>query len=395
MNQITNPRAPEAQWPVASTPASSIRTVLIVGGSVAGMSCALQLRKAGVDVHLIDIDQNWRSYGAGLTITGPTLRALRSVGVLDEVLATGATWSGAKLHDQEGNLLTEMSIPPLEDGLPATGGILRPELHRILARRTLRDAVEVDLGISATDMREEDEGMQVWLSDGRQRRYDLVVGADGLYSQTRERLFPDAAKPRFTGQVVFRLLARRPEGFDRSHFFMGPDIKVGFNPVSSTHMYMFLLYADPENPWLTPEQQRQRLYAKMEGFGGFVPQIRKTVLGENAGSINYKPLEIQLLPPPWHRGRVVLIGDAAHGTTPHLASGAGMAIEDGLVVVEELGKGGSIDEALSRFTARRFDRCRHVVENSVKLGELEMNHGSPLEHSRLMSESLQILRAPI
>ncbi|WDS35023.1 FAD-dependent oxidoreductase [Pseudoxanthomonas sp.] len=381
--------------PVAAVPAAQVRKVLVIGGGVAGIACALQLRKQGLHVHLIDIDLNWRAYGAGLTITGPTLRALRTVGVLDEVVAQGATWSGAKMHDQQGALLTEMPIPPLDDGLPATGGILRPVLHKILADKTLAAGIEVSLGVSLVDLSQDEDGVLAWLSDGRQERYDLVVGADGLYSQTRQRLFPDAPKPNFTGQVIFRLLAERPEGFDRTHFFMGDEIKLGFNPVSPTHMYMFLLYADPENPWLTVEQQRERLYQKLAGFGSFVPQIRETVLGKNAESVNYKPLEVQLLPPPWHRGRVVLIGDAAHATTPHLASGAGMAIEDGIVLAEELGKGGTLEEALQRFTDRRFDRCRHVIENSVKLGELEMRHGSPLEQSRLMSEALQVLRSPI
>ncbi|MFT4249679.1 MAG: FAD-dependent oxidoreductase [Pseudomonas sp.] len=391
----TNLAAFQQDVPPVASPAADLRRALVIGGGVAGISCAIQLRKQGLDVHLIDIDRNWRAYGAGLTITGPTLRALRTVGVLDEVVAQGATWSGAKMHDQHGTLLTEMPIPPLDDGLPATGGILRPVLHKILADKTLAAGIEVSLGVSLADLSQDQDGVLAWLSDGRQERYDLVVGADGLYSQTRQRLFPDAPGPTFTGQVIFRLLAKRPEGFDRTHFFMGEEIKLGFNPVSPTHMYMYLLYADPENPWLTVEQQRERLYQKMAGFGSFVPQIRETVLGENAESVNYKPLEVQLLPPPWHRGRVVLIGDAAHATTPHLASGAGMAIEDGIVLAEELGKGGTLDEALQRFTDRRFDRCRHVIENSVKLGQLEMSHGSPLEQGRLMSEALQVLRSPI
>jgi 2-polyprenyl-6-methoxyphenol hydroxylase-like FAD-dependent oxidoreductase len=391
----TNLAAFQQDVPAVQADVAGLRRVLVIGGGVAGIACALQLRKRGLQVQLIDIDRNWRSYGAGLTITGPTLRALRTVGVLEEVVAQGATWSGAKMHDQQGNLLTEMPILTLDDGLPATGGILRPVLHKILADRTLAAGIDVSLGVSVADLSQDAEGVLAWLSDGRQARYDLVVGADGLYSQTRQRLFPDAPKPSFTGQVIFRLLARRPQGFDRTHFFMGEEIKLGFNPVSPTHMYMYLLYADPDNPWLSVQEQRERLYQKMEGFGSFVPQIRETVLGENAESVNYKPLEVQLLPPPWHRGRVVLIGDATHATTPHLASGAGMAIEDGIVLAEELGRGGTLEHALQCFTDRRFERCRHVIENSVKLGEMEMNHGSPLEHSRLMSEALQVLRSPI
>ncbi|MFT3763021.1 MAG: FAD-dependent oxidoreductase [Pseudoxanthomonas sp.] len=379
----------------AASALGGLRRVLVIGGSTAGMSCAIQLRKHGVAVDLVEIDTDWRSYGAGLTITGPTLRALRTIGVLEEVVAQGATWSGAKLHDQGGNLLGEMPIPPLDDGLPATGGILRPVLHKILAERTLAAGVDVQLGKTFTTLAEAGDHVRVAFNDGSAADYDLVVGADGIFSSVRAQVFPDAPKPHFTGQVIYRILAERPPGFDRSHFFMGEDVKLGFNPVSSTHMYMFLLHAQPENPWVDPADQPHRLYEKLAGFGSFVPQIRETVLGDNAHTVNYKPLEIQLLPLPWHRGRIVLIGDAAHATTPHLASGAGMAIEDAIVLVEELAAAGTAEAALQRFEARRFDRCRHVVENSVRLGQLEMNHGSPLEHSKLMSESLQVLRAPI
>jgi 2-polyprenyl-6-methoxyphenol hydroxylase-like FAD-dependent oxidoreductase len=111
--------------------------------------------------------------------------------------------------------------------------------------------------------------------------------------------------------------------------------------------------------------------------------------------VNYRQLEVLLVPAPWHRGRVVLIGDAAHATTPHLASGAGMAIEDGIVLAEEIGARGTLDEALARFMARRFERCRLVIENSVELGRLEMNHGSTAVHAKLMSDTMETLRQAI
>src|ERR1700722_2266354 len=94
---------------------ATVGRVLIVGGSVAGMSCAIQMRKAGVAVDLIEIDPGWRIYGAGITITGPTLRALRTVGVLDEVVAEGATWNGVKVHDKSGKLLEAVTFPPLAE----------------------------------------------------------------------------------------------------------------------------------------------------------------------------------------------------------------------------------------------------------------------------------------
>jgi 2-polyprenyl-6-methoxyphenol hydroxylase-like FAD-dependent oxidoreductase len=369
--------------------------VLVVGGSIAGMSCALQLRKIGIGVDLIEIDPNWRSYGAGITISGPTLRALRSIGVLEQVVESGATWSGVRVHDKAGNLLEDVDFPPLAPDLPASAGIMRPALHGILSTATKQAGVNVRLGVSVAGVLEDERGVDVGFTDASKARYELVVGADGIFSQLRQRIFPHAAKPVTTGQIVYRLVAERPSGFDRTHFFMGEDSKVGFNPVSSTHMYMFLLHRATSNPRIDPEDQPRKLFAAMEGFGGFVPRIRETVLTSNAHTINYRPLETLLQPAPWHTRRVILVGDAAHATTPHLASGAGMAIEDGIVLAEELQRRESLPDACGHFMSRRFERCRIVIENSVRLGEIEMNHGSKAEYTRLMGESMGILRSPI
>ena len=374
---------------------AALGKVLVVGGSVGGMSCAIRLRRSGIAVDLIDIDPDWRTYGAGITITGPTLRALKTLGVLEQVKELGAVWSGAKVFNQAGELLEELSIPPLGPDLPGTGGIMRPVLHKILSTRTLDAGTNVRLGLAVSGLEQHADRVEVHFSDATRGAYDLVVGADGIFSDMRARVFPGAAKPRFTGQVIYRIVAERPAGFDRTHFFMGRDMKVGFNPVSPTHMYMYLLYADPANPRLDPKDMPRLLHQKMAGFGGIVPQVRETVLGANAHTINYRALDVQMLPRPWYRGRVLLIGDAAHATTPHLASGAGMAIEDGIVLAEELDRGGALPAVLERFTERRFERCRLVVENSVQLGQIEMSHGSTAEHGRLMTETLAALCEPI
>ncbi len=368
--------------------------VLIVGGGVGGMACAICMRRADMQVDLVEIDPNWKIQGAGITITGPTLRALKTLGVLDEVKAQGATWNGAYIFTRSGQPIQEMDIPPIADDLPGTGGILRPALHRILSERTLATGANVRLGTTVESVSQQPDGVDVTFSDGRRERYDLMVSSDGVSSRMREQIFPEAPRPRFTGQMIYRIVAERPAGFDRTHFYMGEDTKLGFNPVSSTHMYMFLLEHRPDHQWVPVEQQPQRLFDLMADWGGIVPEVRKTVMTTNAHTINYRPLEAILMPKPWYRGRVVLIGDAAHATTPHLASGAGMAIEDGIVLADELTRADSVDTGLARFMERRFDRGKLVVENSLRLGEIEMNHGSPQEHTRIMVDSMTQLRQP-
>jgi 2-polyprenyl-6-methoxyphenol hydroxylase-like FAD-dependent oxidoreductase len=102
-----------------------------------------------------------------------------------------------------------------------------------------------------------------------------------------------------------------------------------------------------------------------------------------------------LLPRPWYSGRVVLIGDAVHATTPHLASGACIGIEDAIVLAQGLGLGRELPLALEAFQNRRWERCRMVVENSLRMGELEVSGGDKEEQARLMQTSLMAMSAPI
>lgn len=365
-----------------------------MGGSIGGMSCAISLRRAGIAVDLVEIDPAWKIYGAGITITGPTLRGLQTLGLLEEMKAVGATWSGAYVYTQAGHLIDELKFPPIAADLPGTGGIMRPDLHRILSKATLASGAQVRLGVTVESLSQVPGGADVTLTDGHREHYSLVVGADGIYSKMRERVFPEAPKPKFTGQVIYRIVAERPPQVDRTFFYMGPDSKLGFSPVSPTHMYMFLLQRAPANPWISVAEQPRLLYEAMDGWGGIVPEVRATVTTTNAHTINYRPLEAVLLPDPWYRQRVVLIGDAVHATTPHLASGAGMAVEDGIVLAEEVARDGDIDAALPRFMQRRFERGKLVVENSLRLGELEMSHGSPKEHARIMMAAIAALAQP-
>lgn len=371
----------------ASPPAAA--TALVIGGGVAGMSAALSLSEAGTRVHLIDSDPEWKVYGAGITITGPTLRVMRRLGILDGVLAEGWTADGLLVCDAQGAVISEISTSAQHlEGLPGAGGILRPTLHRLLANRVRARDIPVSLGVSVTAL-EPGAPVHVTFSDGQKAAYDLVVGADGIFSQTRKMLFPDLDGPRYVGQICWRLMTPRHPRINRRTYFLGGPMKVGMNPVSPDEMYMFLLEPRTEPERLADAELPDKLAQLMKPYGGIVSEVRDG-LGPDS-RIVVRPLETIVAPAPWHRDGVVLIGDAAHATTPQLASGAGMAMEDGVVLGESIATAPDLSSALAAFMSRRYDRCRLVVENSLRLGQLERTGATPLEQIHVVERALERL----
>jgi 2-polyprenyl-6-methoxyphenol hydroxylase-like FAD-dependent oxidoreductase len=370
------------------------RQALIVGGGFAGMALAIKMREIGWAADLIEIDPQWRVYGAGISITGPTYRAARRLGIADELVSHGfASHAGVRICAPNGHVVAEIPSQPIEPGLPTSGGIMRPVLHEILQSRTRASGAEVRLGVTLSSLTERDDHVHVITSDGQESDYALVVGADGVFSQMRSLMFPAASPPAYTGQFCWRLTAERPPEIDGVHFYLAGPITAGVMPTSNSQMYMFLLQAERVKIRLDEATQRQRLKELMMPFSGLLGTLRDNLTSTSA--IICRPLEAILLPRPWHQGRVLLIGDAVHATTPHLASGAGIAIEDALVLAEELAPGDHVSDALERFEARRWERCRMVVENSVRIGHMEQTHADPNALKALMAESEAALREDI
>lgn len=364
---------------------------LVIGGGIAGMSAAIALRGIGWTVDLCERDPGWRVYGAGITITGPTLRAMRALGILDAVLREGYAADGIDVRRADGaGLMAIETRDDALDGIPSAGGILRPVLHGILSRRLLALSPRVMLGRTAAIVAQDEDGATVRFDDDTTGRYDLVVGADGIYSATRQALFPDAPAPRYAGQLCWRLMLARHPTVDRRTYFLGGPVKVGLNPVAPDRMYMFLLEPQPIPLWRPEEGQHAVLRDLLRGFGGVLGEIRD---GLDAGAdIICRPLETVFLGSDWTRGRVVLIGDAAHATTPQLASGAGMGIEDGLVLAEELAAAGhDVPAALPRFVERRHPRCRLVVDGSLEISRLEREGAPPAAQTAVVQETLRQL----
>lgn len=371
------------------------KKILIIGGGFSGMSAAIQLRKQGAQVDLVEIDQGWRSYGAGISLGGATLRAFKTLGILQQFLEQGAATDGVDLFLPHGHPIGSLPTPRFAGPeVPGGGAIMRPVLAKILAEATRAAGTDVRLGCSFTSLEQRPEGVDVTFSDGEKRSYDLVIGADGLYSAVRAAILPDAPKPRYTGQCVWRAVLPRPPEVERAMMWLGPNIKTGVNPVSKDQMYLFVTEDRVDNVQIEPSRFAAMLSELLAPFAAPLMQQCRAQLDQHA-QIVYRPLESLLVQQPWHKGRVVLIGDAVHATTPHMASGACIGIEDAIVLAEELGKAHSIETALAGFETRRWERCRLVVENSGRLGEIEINGGDKAEHAQIMKDTLVALAEPI
>lgn len=359
------------------------------------MSLAILLRRRGVVVDLVDLDPEWRALGAGLTINYKSLDAFRVVGVMDEMVEAGHIHDGLRMHDEKGNIISDVPAQRLgaDFGLGAMGGILRPTLHHILSRRTVRDGTRVRLGVTIDSIRQDADGVDTVTSDGEEGRYDLVIGADGLMSKVRSLVMPDAPKPTFTGQGCWRAVFKRPPEVMTNWVYSGPGFKAGFNPISEEEMYLFILETVPPGTWRDPADWPKMMEERMAAFGGLIHEFAHDL--DERHMINYRPLESVLVDPPWHVGRVQLIGDAVHATTPHVGYGAGLAVEDAVVLDDELSKGGDLDDVLTRFSDRRWERCKMVVQGSGELGQLEQNHRPITESNEVWGRIFAEIAKPI
>jgi 2-polyprenyl-6-methoxyphenol hydroxylase-like FAD-dependent oxidoreductase len=375
---------------------TTIKKVLVIGGGIGGLSAAISLATQGVAVDLVEIRTAWIPYPVGIILGSNTLRAMKQLGVIDASIAHGFPYQGMSICDKNGNVLNHLQNRQLAGPeYPSNLGMTRPALHMVLSEAAKAAGVAVRLGLSATALLNDENGVSVTFSDGAEGRYDLVVGADGVYSKTRSLLFGDKYKPAYTGQGAWRYNVPRPEGLDRSYIYDGvPGGKAGVVPLTKDTMYIYLVRKEDGNPFFPADQLANLFCDRLRDYGGLIGEVRDQFISD-PDQVVYRPLEGLFISEPWYKGRVLLIGDAAHATTPHLGQGAAQAIEDAVVLGEEVATGGSVDELLRRFMDRRLDRCKFIVESSLQIGEWEQRPSPSADHAGIIKEMHRITALPI
>jgi 2-polyprenyl-6-methoxyphenol hydroxylase-like FAD-dependent oxidoreductase len=372
--------------------------VLIVGGGIGGLCTAIALRRRDVVVDLVEVNPEWDVYGVGIIQPGNALRALGELGLAAACLEAGYGFPGHQFHDKDGNALgppTDFPLPPGAPG-PAMNGITRPVLHRILQDAALEAGTDVRTGLTVSSLVEGSSRVDVQFSDGTSGAYDLVIGADGINSLVRSLVFGPELRAEYIGQVCWRYnVPRRPE-VTRLQMFVGSRGKAGFVPLSDDLMYVLTIEKPPEGAAVRlPTDGLAAIFReRLAEYGGPVAEVRDEYVTDDAAVV-YRPVEALIVPAPWYRGRVLLIGDAAHATSPHVGQGAAQAIEDAVVLGEEVERGGEVVDVFDRFMARRFDRCKLVVEGSRQISTWEQEGAQDADFDGVTARVGMAVAAPL
>ena len=369
--------------------------VLIVGGGIAGLSAALAVRRAGVAVDVVEADRKWSVDDIGMIVHANFIRAMAALGVAADTIAVGFPWDGASLEDFNGNLISQVHGVRLEGRtFPPDLGISRLALHKLLAGAVLASGAKVRLGVTFARIQQDEQRATVTLSDGSVATYDLVVGADGVHSKVREHVFGSHLQPQFTGQHRWRCkIPRRPE-------IGGPFVRVredgarfGYMPVSARSGCVMVLDTEPVDSNSPRKRLPQLLRSRLASCTGKLADLRDEV-GDPA-RIVCRPIEVLFIPDTWYRGRVLLIGDASHAMTAHLAQGAAQAAEDGVVLGELFARGLSVPDLLQAFMFRRYARCKLIAETTL-LTERSGHLTAPApDLARVTERMLAVAASPI
>ena len=331
------------------------RRVLIVGGGIAGLALAPLLARTGDAVEVIEREPAWRPAGTGIYLPGNAARALRALGLEAQVASRAVEIARQRFHDHHSRLLFEVDVAELWAAVGPCLALHRAELHMIL-RDAAGDA-PIRLGLALERLAQHNGIVSIEFSDGTSGEYDLVVGADGIQSAVRRLTFEATAVPRPVGQVGWRFLAPRPPGVTTWSVMLGRGTAFLTLPLAGDRVYCYcdvVSSRDRDTPERDPAQRLSELFSDFAD-----PAATLLAALDAAADIHASAIEEVALD-RWAQGRVVLIGDAAHATSPNMAQGAAMALEDALVLTDCLRRIRAIPDAIAAFQARRRPRNEWV-----------------------------------
>jgi 2-polyprenyl-6-methoxyphenol hydroxylase-like FAD-dependent oxidoreductase len=333
--------------------------ILVVGGGIAGLAAARALRERGFAPELVERETEWGDAGTGVYLPANGYRALKALGLHEPITARGLVIEHQRFLDHRGRHLADVDVKEMWGDVGSCLAVHRRALHEVL----LDGASEapIRLGTTVESVADHDDVVRVVFSDGASDEYALMVGADGVRSSLRRLVF-GGASPRLVGQVSWRFVVEGVHGIEAWTVMLGRGGRTFLTvPLGEGRVYC---YADVNSADGT-DPTGGAVDRFLELFGGFhdpVPSLLRKL--ESAGRAPYFSEIEEVVQPTWVKGRTVLIGDAAHATSPNMAEGASMAMEDALVLAEALSGEQSLDARLASFQARRRPRVQWVQKQT-------------------------------
>jgi 2-polyprenyl-6-methoxyphenol hydroxylase-like FAD-dependent oxidoreductase len=342
--------------------------ILIVGGGIAGLAMARAGQQAGLECEIVERAATREIVGAGIYVPGNGMAALGRLGLADAVAERGAVVGRRRIFDDRGRRLIDFDEAGLWRDVAPPIALHREELQEILAGGAT--GVPIRFGVTVTSIDDGPDAVRVAFDDGASATYDLVIGADGIHSSTRTTVFggPEA---RLAGQVGWRFVVDGHPGIDGWNGWLGRDrgflaLGIGSDRVYGVGDIRSTNGIDPTGGEL---EAFKRLF---DGYPEPVPSLLARL--RSSDELWFSPFE-EVSPPTWTKGRVVLIGDAAHATAPNMAEGASLAMEDALVLAGCLSSGeGDPSPALATFVERRTARVAHVQHMTRRRDRLRYMH---------------------
>jgi 2-polyprenyl-6-methoxyphenol hydroxylase-like FAD-dependent oxidoreductase len=325
--------------------------IIVVGGGIGGLSAAIALRRTGNEVVVLERAPRIDPVGAGITLFANAMSALDRLGVREAVAARGAAATRSAILTWDGRELAR--VPP--DLLEGTIALHRADLQAELAAA----GGEVRLGVEVTAVEQHDEAVVAVAADGSEERGELIVGADGLASVLR-RAITDT-RVRFAGYTAWRGISPVALESGRLTESWGVGERFGLVDIGRGRTYWFATKNAPEAAPDEPEGRKAEILRRFSGWHKPIAEVAEAT-DEDAilrNDVYYlEPL------PRWRAGRLVLIGDAAHATTPGVGQGAAQAIEDAVVLADRLAHGDELQSALTEYEAIRRPRVEVVLKMS-------------------------------
>jgi 2-polyprenyl-6-methoxyphenol hydroxylase-like FAD-dependent oxidoreductase len=351
------------------------KTALIIGGGIGGPVAAMFLKRAGIDAQIYeaqpapDDDQ-----GYFLNVASNGLDVLHTLGLDAQVTAEGfpiprmIMWSGS------GKRLGEVRNGTAPGQGAVSVVVKRGAVHRILREAALREGIPITWGKTLVDIDvTADRTVIARFADGTTARGDFLIGSDGLHSRTRQIIAPNATKPSYTGLISCggyahsTTLAPTP---DTQHFIFGKRAFFGYFVKPSGEIYWFNNMAYRGTPRrseleaIPSAEWQQRLLEVHRDDPAFI----QTIIRTSAGAIGAYPIYDVPSTPLWHSGPIVLLGDAAHATSPSAGQGSSLAMEDAIVLAKCVRDLPVLEDAFAAYEQLRRDRAERVVKFSRQRG---------------------------